>query len=59
MSNRKQPPKASSTPPADGKHDADRRKPITPIAPVDQKIGEDRDNLKSRAEAFRRRRGTT
>lgn len=54
------PPDIAPSPP-DAKRDraSPPPKPTTEITPVDDKIGEGPGNLRDRADAFKRRRGTT
>ncbi len=56
---RKQPSSKNSeaSGPANPRHRAGNLPAPTPITPVPEKIGEDKDNLKARAAAFKRRRG--
>jgi hypothetical protein len=53
----KQPPSSKSAPDAkEGKKNLPAPTPVTPVA---EKIGEDKDNLKSRGDAFKRRHGSS
>ena len=53
---------SSKSPPCDAENsreDKKNQRAPTPVTPVQEKIGEDKGNLKSRADAFKKRHGST